>query len=304
MSIRARRDDDSVKHNSAEFKLRYIVLFLLAVFVLLALLTYSPEDANVIYGGINALPENWIGPVGAKFSWYMLVNFGLSSYIVAFMLLLRSIRLFMASPGKSKNFLCGTLLIWVGVLLLFGLEPVIFTPVAANLNLGRMDVPDFSIPGGVIGQFLAAPPVEGGSAGILSGTIGVVGTMVCGWLLAVAGITVVYISDWYSVVRQWMLGSRNAEEEEYYDDEDNDADGDDEEEDTSFFARWKRRRRPTESERDGDDADDEYDEDEDEPAPAVRRRLKVSGDRNFRSASSSSCCARDVLTSNPLPISA
>ena len=277
MSIRARKEDDSDKHDSAEFKLRYIVLFLLAVFVLLALLTYSPEDANIIYGGVNALPENWIGPVGAKFSWYMLVNFGLSSYVVAFMLLLRSIRLFMASPGKSKSFIYGTLLIWAGVLLLFGLEPVIFTPVAANLNLGRMDVPDFSIPGGVIGQFLAAPPVEGGSAGILSGTIGVIGTMVLGWVLAVAGITVVYISDWYGVVRQWMLGSRNDEDDERYDDDD-DADGDEEEEDNSLFARWKRRRHKGErDDEEVDDGDDE-EEEEEEPVPSRHRRLKVDDD--------------------------
>ncbi|MBQ9087413.1 MAG: DNA translocase FtsK 4TM domain-containing protein [Lentisphaeria bacterium] len=269
MSIRARREDDFEKNNTAEFKLRYIVLLLLAVFVLLALLTYSPEDANSIYGGTNALPENWIGPVGAKFSWYMLVNFGLSSYIIAFMLLLRSIRLFMASPGRTVKFIYGTLLIWGGILLLFGLEPVIFTPVAANLNLGRMDVPELSIPGGVIGQFLAAPPSEGVSAGILTGTIGAIGTMVCGWILVVAGITVVYISDWYGVVRQWMLGGRNADDE-YDDDEE-----EDEEEDSGFFSRWRRRSRVVQDEYEDEDYDDDADGEEEPPAPVRRSRLSA-----------------------------
>ena len=196
-------DADTSGH---EFKIRYLVCLVAVLFAFLALLTYSPEDFFVIGGGVPGLVHNWIGPAGAKFSCFMLLNFGLSCYVLMTLLLLRAVRLFMPQPGRTTLFIYGTLLIWFGVLLLFGLEPEVYAPLVSKLNLGRVERPMLALPGGAFGQFLAAPPYEELPAGILPGIIGVIGTMVCGWVFTVAGITLCYMNDWYSVVRHWMLG--------------------------------------------------------------------------------------------------
>ena len=235
-------DADTSGH---EFKIRYLVCLVAVLFALLALLTYSPEDFFVVGGGVPGLVRNWIGPAGAKFSCFMLLNFGLSCYVLMTLLLLRAVRLFMSRPGRNSLFIYGTLLIWFGLLLLFGLEPEVYAPLVSKLNLGRIERPMLALPGGVLGQFLAAPPCEELPAGILPGIIGVVGTMVCGWVFTVAGITLCYMNDWYNVVRHWMLGRGDEKEsrgrrlsglhdtvsdEDDYDDEDDFDDEDEPEE--------------------------------------------------------------------------
>ena len=234
-----------------------LLLFGAAFFALLALISYSPEDINFIYGGTSVPPVNWIGPAGAKFSWYMMLNMGLVSYIAIFAVLLRTIRLFMPEPGRFSRFVYGLLLLCLGAMLLFGLEPAAFAPVASNLGLARENVPELSLPGGVIGQLLAAPASENIAPGLLPGIIGVIGTMVIGWILTVAGVTMLYINDWYTVVRTWMM--RSGEEDA-----------------PALLKRFQRRR--IEEEEDEEYYDDEEDVEEDdyeEPAPAPRPSLKT-----------------------------
>ena len=77
MVIRKDREPENNGSLGAEFKLLPLLLFCIAFFALLSLISYSPEDVNSIYGGSYAVPGNWIGPFGAHFSWYMLLNFGL-----------------------------------------------------------------------------------------------------------------------------------------------------------------------------------------------------------------------------------
>lgn len=203
--IKRSQEPDNSENFGAEFKLLPLVLFCIAFFCLLALLSYSPGDVDYIYGGSSVVPENWIGPAGAKFSWYMLLNFGLVSYLAVFVMLLRAVRLFFPEAGGSRKFLCGFLLLCFGLLLLLGLEPVVFTPVVSRLGLGREAVAELSLPAGVLGQVLAAPPLKGSVPGILPAIIGTIGTLVAGWILTVAGITVLYIADWYKIIRMWLL---------------------------------------------------------------------------------------------------
>ena len=235
-----------------------LLFFSAAFFALLALISYSPEDANFIYGGTTAPPVNWIGPAGAKFSWYMMLNLGLVSYLAVFAVLLRTIRLFFPEPGKFSNFVYGLLLLIAGAVLLFGLEPVVFAPVAANLGLARMDVPELSLPGGVLGQFFAAPAVENLTPGLLPGVIGAIGTMVAGWILTVAGVTVLYINDWYSIVRMWMM--RSSEDDA-----------------PSFFSRFQRPR--VEDVEDEEEYDDDYEDEVEEEGVDVPPAKSSSGSR-------------------------
>ena len=210
MVIRKEHDPENNGSVGAELKLLPLLLFCVAFFALLSLISYSPEDVNSIYGGSSEVPGNWIGPFGARFSWYMLLNFGLVTYVAVIIFLLRTIRLFLPSPGKFSRFIAGTLLLCSGLLLLFALEPSAFAPVVSRLGLGREMVPELSLPSGVVGQFLAAPPVKECVPGILPAVIGVIGTMVTGWILTVAGITIIYITDWYLIVRMWMLRDNDA----------------------------------------------------------------------------------------------
>ena len=245
--------DVNKEHGKAEFKLLPTVLFCVAFFALLALVSYSPEDVNFIYGGTSAPPANWIGPSGAKFSWYMLLNFGLVSYFAVILLLLRTVRLFFPEPGRFSRFLGGFLLLCFGLLLLLGLEPAIFAPVAANLGLGRMAIPELSLPAGVIGQVIAAPPLENSVPGLFPGLIGVIGTMVAGWIFTVAGITMLYINDWYVIFRMWMMRDENdlpsgkkSRRPVLADDYDDSEYDEDEEDDVAMPFRFNRKNKPEE----------------------------------------------------------
>ena len=114
--------DNNNESERKDSKILPLLFFGAAFFALLALVSYSPEDVNFIYGGTTAPPVNWIGPAGAKFSWYMLLNFGLVSYLAVFAILLRTIRLFFPEPGRFSRFIYGLLLLCSGAMLLFGLE--------------------------------------------------------------------------------------------------------------------------------------------------------------------------------------
>ncbi len=247
MVIRKDREPENNGVLGAEFKLLPLLLFCIAFFALLSLISYSPEDVNSIYGGSYAVPGNWIGPFGARFSWYILLNFGLVAYIGVIVFLLRTLRLFLPSPGKFSRFFAGTMLLCSGLLLLFALEPVVFTPVVSRLGLGRDMVPELSLPAGVVGQFLAAPPLKECVPGILPAVIGVIGTMVFGWILTVAGITILYITDWYLIVRMWMLRENESTS-------------------GSRLDRIDRRRKWADVEED-DEEDDVFDDDDDREDP-------------------------------------
>ena len=95
--------DNNNESERKDSKILPLLFFGAAFFALLALVSYSPEDVNFIYGGTTAPPVNWIGPAGAKFSWYMLLNFGLVSYLAVFAILLRTIRLFFPEPGRFSR---------------------------------------------------------------------------------------------------------------------------------------------------------------------------------------------------------
>ena len=258
MVIRKDREPENNGVLGAEFKLLPLLLFCIAFFTLLALISYSPEDVNSIYGGSSVVPGNWIGPFGARFSWYMLLNFGLVAYIGVIVFLLRTIRLFLPSPGKFSRFFAGAMLLCGGLLLLFALEPVVFTPVVSRLGLGRDLVPELSLPAGVVGQFLAAPPLKECVPGILPAVIGTIGTMVFGWILTVAGITILYITDWYLIVRMWMLRENESTSE-------------------PLLGRIDRRRKWAEVEEDDEDDDVFDDEDDPEEVKAVEEPVKNDG---------------------------
>ena len=142
----------------------YVALLLLA---LLAIFSYSPTDGASISGGIDAPPSNWIGSAGAYFAFWLFNLFGLATYVLVFVTLLRLLRAVLPGRGRPGLFFAGEAMILVGAVLLLALSPYPFVSLTDRLGIGRSGIPELALTGGVIGQVLAAPAVGGEEDGIL-----------------------------------------------------------------------------------------------------------------------------------------
>ena len=183
------------------------------ILALLSLVSYSPQDWNVLNGGVAVPPANWIGSLGARFSHLLLISLGFAGYVAVLLLLLRSVRMFFSGSGTVKSFLTGMLLVTGGAMLLFALSPEIFAGIARSFGLGRSDEPLLVISGGVIGQFLAAPPYRELPAGIMTHFLGGIGTMIVGWALVISGGVILFISDWHDLIRKFISSSGGSGED-------------------------------------------------------------------------------------------
>ena len=150
------------------FRVRYIVYAALAVLALMAVFSYSPEDAASLSGGSTRPPTNWIGYTGAWIGFWSFHLFGLATYMIVLLMVLRTIRRFLpARPLRFWKPFAGGVLAVMGVMLLLALTPEPFAGMTDRLGIGRKEVPQLALSGGVIGQWLAAPavyPTDGANA--------------------------------------------------------------------------------------------------------------------------------------------
>ena len=173
---------------------------------MLAVLSYNKLDAAVLAGGFGGSIHNWIGHAGAWSSVILFHLFGVAAYLVPLLLLVRSLRTFAADAGKLSSFCGGMLLVIFGCVLLFGIAPEPFAPITDYLGLGRRQVPQLALSGGVIGQVLAAPAFESIqhniqlSEGLLRQLIGAPGTMIIAFFMLAGGLVIIYITDWHSIL--------------------------------------------------------------------------------------------------------
>jgi len=201
--IRTRKKTDDEPQNKHHIRVWNIFLCAAMILALLAVVSYSSNDWNSLRGGISAPPANWVGALGAYFSWFLLYACGIAGYILVILMLLRSFRLLLPGAGSFRNFFTGTILITSGAMLLLAINPETFINVTHNLGLGHAaSDPAKAIPGGLIGQFFAAPPYDIISAGYLYQWIGKIGTAVVGWIMVISGGVILYISDWHEIVRK------------------------------------------------------------------------------------------------------
>lgn len=191
----------------SNFRIRYIFYFAGLLLIFLAVLSYSPADGASITGGIDAPPKNWIGNLGAFLAYWLFNLFGLTTYVLLFLTLLRAVRAFLPGAGRPLLFFTGELMLLFGLMLLFALSPYPFVYVTDHLGIGRAGVPELALSGGAIGQVLAAPPVEEFALqeGVLRKLIGAVGTMIFGWTLVTGGLIVIYLSDWHALFRNHIF---------------------------------------------------------------------------------------------------
>ncbi|HDM74894.1 MAG TPA: hypothetical protein ENG51_00300, partial [Deltaproteobacteria bacterium] len=65
-----------------------VVLATVAVFLLLSLISFHPNDPNIFSSYTKpASPKNLVGIVGASVSWFLMLSVGIVSYLIPFFLL-------------------------------------------------------------------------------------------------------------------------------------------------------------------------------------------------------------------------
>ena len=210
-------DNDTPRQEEGGFHLRYIVHATLTLLVLLALLSHDPADSAVLSGGSGDVPKNLIGYTGAWLSFWAFTLFGLAAYLIEALLVLRTIRRF--TPLPPPHFwkpLAGGIMMTLGTMLLLALTPDICAEHTDQLGIGRKEMPQLALSGGVIGQWMAAPEFRpenvkpAGSVtppagdpippGWLRMLIGAPGTMICAWALLAAGGLLIFLVDWAPLV--------------------------------------------------------------------------------------------------------
>ncbi len=184
--------------NAPRFRYRYCLYLVVLLLLTLAVVSFSPADSAALAGGTDAPPKNWIGVSGAFFAEKVFYLIGLAGYLLLGLLWLRAVRGFFPEPMRRKWFLLGGLLLIPGTALLLAIAPQSFADLTDSLGIGRAEVGEQAIPGGVFGQWLAAPGVKslGLGEGFLRKWIGVVGVSIVGWALLSAGAVMVFLSDW------------------------------------------------------------------------------------------------------------
>ena len=75
------------------FKIRYIFYFTAILLAFLSLASYSQFDSALLAGGVDGVPKNWIGKLGAVFSMCAFYLIGIAAYLLPVFALIRVIRL-------------------------------------------------------------------------------------------------------------------------------------------------------------------------------------------------------------------
>lgn len=203
------------------FKLRYCFYIIAALFILLALFSHNPSDFAVIQGGSDSPVSNWIGEVGARLSCALLYMFGLAAYPIVFILVACALRSLLPLPTSRRGYSGMLLLLILGITVLFAIHPQTFTEQTETLGIGRRDMPNSALSGGVIGQVLAAPSSDGIPAGYVRRFIGTIGTIIAASVFVLAGLVLIWFADWQPAIR-WLLSLNTSP----YDEQDERASND------------------------------------------------------------------------------
>ena len=198
------------------FKVRHVFFCAFALMLVLAIISYAPGDMDALGGGTDALPENWIGNLGAHLAYALFICCGFAAYLFLGLLLLGMFRSFLPERGHRLRFLGGSALMMLGAMLLFAIAPETFAELTDRFGLGRAETPQQALPGGVIGQFFAAPQVENPPLpeGWLRRLIGPIGTMVTGWTLLLGGMVMIYLADFHRLVAAQLARREEGVDEE------------------------------------------------------------------------------------------
>lgn len=193
------------------FRVRHLFYLLGAVLFALAIVSHQAQDYAVRAGGIDGDFLNWIGKLGAIVSGWLFYYIGLSSYVLAIIVTLAALRPFLPLPLARRWFWPGVLFTLFGSTMLLALDPRAFADICARLGLGHTGVPDLALSGGVLGQALAAPAYETLPPGALRMLIGTVGSSIVGSIFLLAGLIMLYRSEWHGVIGGMLETLKHAD---------------------------------------------------------------------------------------------
>jgi len=196
------------------FRIRHLFYLLGAVLFALAVISHNARDYALRAGGIDGDYQNWIGRLGAVTAGELFHYLGLSSYVLAVIVMFAALRPFLPIPVKRQWFWPGVLFTLFGTTLLLALDPASSAALCAKLGLGRAEVPALSLSGGVIGQVLAAPGWEDLPPGALRMLLGPVGSSIVGSIFLLAGVIMLYRSEWHTLVLTLMHSLQNGVDED------------------------------------------------------------------------------------------
>ena len=165
-----------------------IIFTFILILTFLALLSQNSYDMALLNGGITGQIQNWIGLAGALLSKYLLLMFGLSSYLIVLFFLFISIQSFRSNPYyKRRGFILCSISFVLGLTMLFAMWPETFVNITDKLGIGRLGNPSSALSGGVLGQFLASPPSITLPSGMIRRYIGTVGCCILALAFVISG---------------------------------------------------------------------------------------------------------------------
>ena len=83
------------------FRIRSVFYFALALLFVLAILTYTPGDNDILSGGVEAMPANWVGRLGARIAQALFLSFGLAAYLFAALVCFGALRALLHFEGGT-----------------------------------------------------------------------------------------------------------------------------------------------------------------------------------------------------------
>ncbi|MCM8542992.1 MAG: DNA translocase FtsK [Lentisphaeraceae bacterium] len=163
-----------------------IVLILLNTLLTLSLVSFDIRDSGLVTGTTNSfVVYNWIGSLGASFSYYIFLSIGLAAYPAVILLFIGTLRhLFGMTHQANWIYIAGYLMTVLGASMILGCYPSFLSDLTATLNLKE-------IPGGAFGSTLCHP--QYGWLNYILNTMGC--TLVAGCMIAI-GLITIWLYDW------------------------------------------------------------------------------------------------------------
>ena len=166
------------------------MLLAFSVLMLLSMMSYDYKDVSLLHSPPNQPPMNFIGPVGAWFTFGILMVFGIGGYLLPVAMGATGLMLVLRRDERLGLRVLWMFVLLVGVDCLLELQADLWEPLRASLNLGS--------PGGIVGYVLAHA--------LLIRLLGAVGTGIL-----VAGVLVASMIFLFEVrpvaVGQWIAAT-------------------------------------------------------------------------------------------------
>jgi len=194
---------------SHPLKFRYFFFALLALLFAMAVFSHTGADYDALKGISGTPVANWVGASGAWISYGCFLGIGLATYLLVVIGLIYAVRVFLTAVPVGKRWhVAGIGSLVFGTMLLLGMHPGDFSELSALHGLGRLDAPETLFPGGVAGQMLASPDPQ--KMGLLTGTFGMIGTLVISLALVFGGALLLYVGDFHDLVSIWIANAKKA----------------------------------------------------------------------------------------------